>query len=244
MYFLELLLISVLLALVIHFFMRLSATYHTSPTAKTDHIAEASNSIVKEQVLTEAHLIELTGMQYPFLLLKERRVPFLSIAVIGGLISGWLFFFNSEKVALVVMTIFVFIEIGLFLWQMIYLADRKNYKALSGLLKEVVNFNQLVNHIYVFEQLQAAGNPIELNEREKIIEALHITRDDLIRALKTERILREHPDFNSQTFEANVTALQALQITEQSSEYNELLNRALNVGLRIQEEMRHISRRE
>ena len=43
------------------------------------------------------------------------------------------------------------------LWQMIYLADRKNYKVLSGLLKEVVNFNQLVNHIYVFEQLQAAG---------------------------------------------------------------------------------------
>ena len=49
--------------------------------------------------------------------------------------------------------------------------------------------NILVN---LADQLVEAGNPIKLNDRGTVIDALRITRAGLVRALKTEKILREN----------------------------------------------------
>ena len=84
---------------------------------------------------------------------------------------------------------------------------------LKGLLSDVKKFNALIESIHIKDQLEEAGNySVKLNDREKVIEALKLTREDLCRALKTERILRANKKFmssNKALFENNLIALRA-----------------------------------
>lgn len=66
----------------------------------------------------------------------------------------------------------------------------KNNKTLMKLKDEMTIYNNLIKNIDILDQLESAGNPISLADREKVIEALKITRENLVRAFKTERILR------------------------------------------------------
>lgn len=119
----------------------------------------------------------------------------------------------------------------------------KLQKNLQGLLSEVAKHNQIVRDIDTLDQLQAVGNPVELNNREQVIQALKITKEDLVRALNTERILRENPGFNSERFAIDLTNLRALKVSEQAGEYGRLLNEALQIGVSVQQEMKKLQKR-
>ncbi|OUD15381.1 hypothetical protein [Thioflexithrix psekupsensis] len=114
------------------------------------------------------------------------------------------------------------------------------YATLIGLLKEVKNYNQIIQHIRVLDQLKAVGHSVHLTDRTRIIQALHLTRRDLVRALSTERIFRENPEFDPAHFEIDLSSLEALQVDEKTSEYSALLETALKVSVRLQEEMRKL----
>ncbi|MEH2268850.1 MAG: hypothetical protein V7K68_10505, partial [Nostoc sp.] len=80
-------------------------------------------------------------------------------------------------------------------------------------------------------------------EREGVIEALQLTKTDLVRALKTERILRENKSFilgNTELFVNNLATLTAMQVTEQATEHGRLLNEALQIALDVQHEMKRL----
>ncbi|MFO0140865.1 MAG: hypothetical protein ACK513_05545, partial [Aphanizomenon sp.] len=82
-----------------------------------------------------------------------------------------------------------------------------------------------------------------IQEREKVLEALELTRNDLIRALKTERILRENKHFiitNSNLFTNNLAALASMQVSEEATEHGRILNEALQISLDVQEEMKRL----
>ncbi|MBW4549388.1 MAG: hypothetical protein KME25_34035 [Symplocastrum torsivum CPER-KK1] len=116
-------------------------------------------------------------------------------------------------------------------------------KTTISLIEEVIKYNRIAKTVEVQQQLEAAGNPVILSNREKVIEALNLTRADLVRALKTERILRENKDIiNSQPelFENNLAALKALDVSEQASESGQLLNETLQVAIGVQEEMKKL----
>ena len=53
----------------------------------------------------------------------------------------------------------------------------------SAFIKEVNEFYQLILNINTLDELEAVGNPVKLNEREKVLEALRINRENLVRAL-------------------------------------------------------------
>lgn len=63
----------------------------------------------------------------------------------------------------------------------------------SEFIDEVNKHNQIISNIDILDQLESVGNPIKLNEREKVIQALIINRGNITRALETERILPENP---------------------------------------------------
>lgn len=82
-----------------------------------------------------------------------------------------------------------------------------------------------------------------MSNREKTLEALELTRVDLVRTLKTERILRENKDIinmQPELFENNLIALRALQVNQQATESGQLLNEALQVAVGVQEEMKKL----
>lgn len=124
----------------------------------------------------------------------------------------------------------------------IYLSQ--NHRNLIKMFEDVKRFNSLIKAIDINDQLEAVGNrEVRLKNREQVIHALKLAKEDIIRALKTERILRENASFikfNSELFENNITALTALQVNDQASEHGRLLNEALQIVVDVQAEMRKL----
>jgi hypothetical protein len=134
----------------------------------------------------------------------------------------------------------------------LYLLWRRKLKILNQnmtnsleiLLSDVDRYNAVIKAIDINDQIEAAGNPgVVIREREKVIAALKLTRNDLIRALKTERILRENQHFilrNTELFTNNLATLTAMQVTDQATEHGRLLNEALQIALDVQLEMKRL----
>ncbi|KAB8335528.1 hypothetical protein SD80_004255 [Scytonema tolypothrichoides VB-61278] len=116
--------------------------------------------------------------------------------------------------------------------------------SLKILLNDVERYNAVIKAIDINDQIEAAGNSgVNLKERNKVIEALKLTRNDLIRALKTEKILRENKKFivnKLELFADNLATLTAMQVSEQASEHGRLLNEALQIALDVQQEMKSL----
>jgi hypothetical protein len=116
--------------------------------------------------------------------------------------------------------------------------------SLRILLNDVERYNAVIKAININDQIEAAGNPeVGIKQRERVVEALKITKNDLVRALKTEKILRENKTFilkNSELFVNNLATLTSMQVTEQASEHGRLLNEALQIALDVQYEMRKL----
>lgn len=120
-------------------------------------------------------------------------------------------------------------------------------KTLISLFEDVERYNDIIKAIDINDEIEAAGNTqVKLKDREKVIEALKLTRSDLIRALKTERILRKNKDFiarNPELFVNNLAALTTLQVSDRASEHGRLLNEALQIAISTQEEMKKLQDR-
>jgi hypothetical protein len=133
-----------------------------------------------------------------------------------------------------------------------YLLWKKNSKILKAnmtnslqvLLHDVDRYNSIIKAIDINDQIEDAGNTgVGINEREKVIAALKLTRSDLVRALKTEKILRENRNFilsNTELFVNNLATLTAMQVSEQATEHGRLLNEALQIALDVQHEMNRL----
>ncbi len=120
-------------------------------------------------------------------------------------------------------------------------------KHLINLFDDVDRYNGIIKTIQINDKIEEAGNSqVKIGDRTKLIKALQLIRDDLVRALKTERILRENKKFvatNSELFSNNLTALSRLQISDRASQPGRLLNEALQLALGVQAEMKKLQER-
>ena len=131
--------------------------------------------------------------------------------------------------------------------QLFWILRTRRLRVLMRLVEEVERYNALIKTIEINDQLEAAGNSgATLSNRQQVLEGLNLTREDLVRALKTERILRENRQFihsNTQLCHDNLAALTSLQVQAQASEQGRLLNEALQIAVEVQQEMRNMSHR-
>ena len=115
---------------------------------------------------------------------------------------------------------------------------------LINLFDDVDRYNGIIKAIEINDKIEDAGNAaVKIGDRAKVIQALQLIRDDLVRALKTERILRENKKFvatNSELFANNLRTLNALQISDRASKQGRLLNEALQLAIGVQEEMKKL----
>lgn len=131
------------------------------------------------------------------------------------------------------------------LWRNVLKTLKQNMTySLEILLEDVDRYNSIIKAIDINDQIEEAGNPeVSIKERERVIAALKLTRADLVRALKTERILRENQNFivsNAELFANNLATLTAMQVTEKATEHGKLLNEALQIALDVQYEMKKL----
>lgn len=120
-------------------------------------------------------------------------------------------------------------------------------KDLINLFDDVDRYNSIIKAIEINDRIEDAGNAeVKIGDRAKVIQALQLIRDDLVRALKTERILRENKKFvdtNSELFANNLRTMNALQISDRSSQPGRLLNEALQLAMAVQAEMKKLQDR-
>jgi hypothetical protein len=128
---------------------------------------------------------------------------------------------------------------NLFLWQ-----KSNRMKTLAHLLDEIDKHNEIIEAVHIIDELGSIKNStITLIDREDALKALSATRESLICALMTEKILRKHQRFIARrhelfsSIETNLAALQALQINHQANEYGQLLNEALQIGMSVYQEI-------
>ncbi|OIP74914.1 MAG: hypothetical protein AUK48_08795 [Oscillatoriales cyanobacterium CG2_30_44_21] len=134
---------------------------------------------------------------------------------------------------------FILIKIFTTQWR-----NYRNPEAKSGisptilrLFKEVDKCNKVIRDINIFDQLQDAGNAIKLESRESAIAAIRITRNDIVRALKTERILRENPDFHPDRFNIDLNAFEAIQMNDRAQEYGRIFDTTMQIAIDVQKAM-------
>jgi hypothetical protein len=161
-------------------------------------------------------------------------VGFLYLFVLRPLLGSSL---PAAIVALVVIPIVIIV--GRWVWRQYHTPA-----ILVALLDDVDRYHATLKAIDIGDRLEAAGSASATSgDRQALISALQFTRTDLVRALQTERILRENKEFiatNFDIFANNLTAIQSLQISQKASEYSQFLNEALQIGVSIQTEMRKL----
>ncbi|BAZ24415.1 hypothetical protein NIES4073_53100 [Kalymmatonema gypsitolerans NIES-4073] len=117
-------------------------------------------------------------------------------------------------------------------------------KTLTTLLDEVDEYHAVIKAIDIHDQLATSGNTeSSITDREKLVAALQLIREDLVRALKTERILRDNKKLqtnNQELLVNNLTKLQSLQLSPVSGEYAQLLNQSLQIALDVQAQIKKI----
>lgn len=188
------------------------------PEAATTYFIGISSLVFSYFLFTVFVKLFASGLTIPSWIL------FLTLIIGGGsLIQGILYFIWKQRSKIVQANI---------------------TPSLKILLSDVARYNNVIKAIYINDQIEAAGNAdVSIKERHRVLEALKLTRADLIRALKTERILRENKSFiisNTELFDNNLPTLSAMQVSERATEHGRLLNEALQIALDVQLEMKRL----
>ena len=176
-------------------------------------------------------------------LVQELILSFALTPIIVGLLHVFVIlpFMGSSLFATLVTLIVVPIVILTTRW---FWLKRNSFPALCALLDEVERYHTVIKTIHINDQLQAAGTTkMSVCDRQNVIEALTLTKEDLVRALRAERILRENRSFlvgNPELLATNWQTLQTLQVNNQASEYGRLLSEALQIAAGVQEEMKKL----
>jgi hypothetical protein len=132
-------------------------------------------------------------------------------------------------------------------WNVYQWVKAKPLAVLAGLLDEVEKYHEVIKALDIIDRLTAAGNlPANSINREEAIAALKITRESLVCAVRTEKVLRENKEFIGRRYELfanienNLAALMALDVSDRATEYGRLLNEALEIGISVHKEVRKL----
>ena len=223
-----------------------------------DELQKLTNLPVNDQLLIITNPLQKLAKLY---IQKIKSSEGATVIFIGfaTFVFGYLLFDIIVKIFLSWITIpswIVLIILGLWVGGLtqtiLYLIWRRKSKAvklnmtnsLQILLTDVERYNTVIRAIDINDQIEEAGNPeVLIKERENVLAALKLTKADLVRALKTERILRENKSFilsNTELFVNNLATLTAMQVNEQATEHGRLLNEALQIALDVQHEMKRL----
>ncbi|PMB10839.1 hypothetical protein CEN49_03220 [Fischerella thermalis CCMEE 5273] len=175
-------------------------------------------------------------------LMKEVRETLLLVLLIGGLMYALITLTIGSNIGLgivLLIAVAIAVIVGRWLWR------RFRYpKSLIILLNEVDKFHTAVQALDNLDQLAVSENSENnFNERQTVITALELVREDLVRALKIERILRDNNKLlpeQEELFVNNLANLQSLRISSSIGEYVQILNQSLQIDLDVQSQIRKL----
>lgn len=136
-------------------------------------------------------------------------------------------------------------------WAFYRWREGKRLITLSHLLDDIDKFNEMVAAVEILEELEATkkstakSNQLNLENRQEVIEALHLTRENLVCGLMSEKVMRNHHQLMARkqemfaSIERNLATLQLIHIGDEASEYSRLLNEAIQIGTSVHQELQN-----
>ncbi|MFM7424150.1 MAG: hypothetical protein ACKO7W_03985 [Elainella sp.] len=165
----------------------------------------------------------------------------LPVGLVVGRGLGFLTSSNTLPFMLALLTLALLMFAG---WNLYMWSQTQSLKTLAHLLDEVDKHNEIIAAVDVIDELaRVQGATVRLIDRSEVLQALTASRESLINALITEKILRKHQRLITRrqelfaSIETNLATLQTLQINNQATEYGQLLNEALQIGLSVRREL-------
>lgn len=213
---------------------------------------------IKEDPSRVGQLIILFLYAYGYYLLLAKEITCNTNSPITFFIHSYFLRLSCSNPYRTIATVISTVLFGLFmLWLLWMILDEYYFtkicfkftreKHLKSILKEIKQYNQLIKAIDINDQLETVNNQqSHLTDRQKVIEALKLTRLDLIRALQTERILWENKGFiqqNPTMFVNSLEALESLKMKDKASEYGQFLDAALQVAVNTEKVMERLQNR-
>jgi hypothetical protein len=212
-----------------------------------DQLQELTNLPVNNKLII---ITDTIGRFYQQLLKKAQAAEMGTLVFMGLAISLCIYLLIklSSWVSLMILILWVggIAQTGLyFIWKRKNKILHQNVtSSLRILLNDVERYNSVIKAIDINDQIEDVGNlGVGIQERETVLAGLKLTRDDLVRAIKTERILRENKSFiitNADLFTNNLATLASMQVNEEATEHGRLLNEALQISLDVQHEMKRL----
>lgn len=112
---------------------------------------------------------------------------------------------------------------------------------LKSLLQEIESYNQIIKEllqrVHQTEQ-EHPGQPIDAQDKERLLQAFKVIRTDLLYALQIERKVRENPYFRLDLFCVNCSLLEEMQLKQTVKHCESLIDEALQMGVRVQDAMK------
>lgn len=93
------------------------------------------------------------------------------------------------------------------------------------------------------KNISFGGNPVEIDARSEVLNAVKNTRDSLVRAFKTDAILRKNPRFDREMLreETAISPVEgASDLAERAGDLADALNAALDIDMRANESLRRM----
>ncbi|MGL5080067.1 MAG: hypothetical protein ACRC8A_01135 [Microcoleaceae cyanobacterium] len=122
------------------------------------------------------------------------------------------------------------------------------HQNLIHIFEDVDRYNAMVKAVDIYDEIATVGETQpQLNHRLEVLNALRILREDLVRALRTECILRKNRRFlaeHQDLFVTNLNTLAALQISDRATEHGRLLNEALKLATDIQAKVQELQEKQ
>ncbi|MGF1487982.1 MAG: hypothetical protein ACFBSE_12915 [Prochloraceae cyanobacterium] len=165
--------------------------------------------------------------------------------------KDWMLFYLDSTIRSIIFTTIFFCCFDIFL---IFLYKRQiqdlmvdpKLKTLRDLLDEIAKYNEVVKNLFAnlnaIDNFQEAGAKVNLNNRSEILATTIYMRDDLVRALKIERIFRTNSRVNPESISIDFTPNKALQTIERANQYGKELNQLLDISLAVQKEIKSLDR--
>ncbi len=149
------------------------------------------------------------------------------------------------------LTILVTISLlGLLVWNAYLWKQAQQIKFLVRLMDEIDKYNSIIQAIQLVDKLESASHSAtksnNLTNRQEVLDALIVTKEVLINALRVENIIKNHHDFIANKYELfanlenNLTALMSFDTNHSVSDYGQLMNEALKIGLTVHKEIRNL----
>jgi hypothetical protein len=184
---------------------------------------------------------------------KQKRVGFfanevlIAIALtplVVGLIYAFLILPTIGSSIFLGVVLLIFVPIAVIVGRLLYRRFTCP-QVVTILLDEVDRYHDVIKAIDINDQLATSANSqTSINDREKVISGLQLIREDLVRALKMERILRDNKKLlanHQELLGNNLANLQALQVSQEASEYAQILNQSLQIAIDVQAEIRKLT---